>query len=225
VPNGCITVPAVSGCCDPSGYRRVFREKDAKRAVRSFEKKGLDATAGPMVRALTERGLEGKTLLEVGAGAGLAQVALLEAGVATSVAYDISAGYVDVAQALLHGRGLEDRVTWHTGDYLDATDQGPADVVFLNRVVCCYPDMPSLVDRVAGHSKSYLAMAYPRNRLLSRIALRLANAFLWIRRVPFRVYVHDTDEIQRRVGTAGLEPVASGDTRVWHWQVWERPAA
>lgn len=212
----------MAGCCDPSGYRRVFSSAQAAKAVRNFERKGLDGTAAPMIAALQEHGIPGSTLLEVGAGPATALVTLLEAGVARAVAYDISPSYEKVAGALLQGRGLLDRVEWRTGDYLASDDRRDADVVFLNRVVCCYPEMAPLVDAVAARTGRLLALSYPRRRWYTRAAIHVMNGYLALRRVPFRVFVHDPRQIAERVSAAGLHPVASGGTRTWEWRVWGR---
>jgi len=224
MPSGCTggIVAVMSGCCDPSGYGRVFNAEQAARAVRNFERKGLDGTARPMVAALRSRGFTGATLLEVGAGPGTGLVTLLEAGAAGAVAYDISPSYAEIAGALLAGRGLSDRVEWHTGDYLASGDTRDADVVFLNRVVCCYPDMAPLVDAAAAHTRRLLALAYPRNRWFVRAGVKVINVFLRLRRVAFRVFVHDPGAIDQRVAAAGLEEVASGATATWQWKVWKR---
>jgi len=83
-----VASPAMAGCCDPSGYRRVFSSAQAAKAVRAFERKGLDGTAGPMIAALEARSISGSTLLEVGAGPATALVTLLEAGVARRLELD-----------------------------------------------------------------------------------------------------------------------------------------
>jgi 2-polyprenyl-3-methyl-5-hydroxy-6-metoxy-1,4-benzoquinol methylase len=215
----------MAGCCDTSGYGQVFNEREARRALRSFRRRGLDSTAGPMVGALAARGIEGATVLEVGAGIGTAQVALLKSGAARSVAYDLSPAYEQVSAELLTEHGVADRVEWHTGDFLangDGIDR--ADVVFLNRVVCCYPHMAEMVDAAAGRARRLLALSYPRDRWWLKAGLWVINGFLRLRRTSFRVFVHDTDDIARRVEVAGLSRVASGSGVAWEWHVWERPA-
>ncbi|MBI5157037.1 MAG: class I SAM-dependent methyltransferase [Acidimicrobiia bacterium] len=213
----------MSGCCDPRGYRQVFNAAQAAKAVRAFEQKGLDGTARPMIAALRAEGFDGATVLEVGAGPATALVTLLEAGAGRAVAYDISPSYERVAGALLQGRGLTNRVEWHTGDYLASGDDRPAEVVFLNRVVCCYPDI-ALVGVVADRASRLLALSYPRRRWYTRSAIRMINGYLWLRRVPFRVFVHDPGAIARNVIAAGFEEVAGGASTVWEWKVWRRAA-
>lgn len=213
----------MSGCCDPRGYRQVFNAEQAAKAVRAFERKGLDGTARPMIQALRAEGLQGATVLEVGAGPGTALVTMLEAGAGQAVAYDISPSYQSVAGALFQGRGLADRVEWHTGDYLASGDQRRADTVFLNRVVCCYPDA-ALAGVVAVRASRLLALSYPRRRWYTRAGVRVINGYLRLRRVPFRVFVHDPEAITRSVVAAGFEEVAIGGSAVWEWKVWRRAA-
>ena len=210
------------GCCDPSGYRRVFSADQATKAVRAFERKGLDGTAGAMIVALRAEGIDGATVLEVGAGPGTALVTLLEAGASHAVAFDISPSYEKVAGALLQGRGLADRVEWHTGDYLAALDVRPADIVFANRVVCCYPDLVPLVNALADRARRLVALSYPRKRWFTRSGVRMLNGYLRLRRVPFRVFAHDPMVIAGEVVAAGFESIASGGGGTWIWQVWRR---
>jgi len=47
-----------------------------------------------------------------------------------------------------------------------------ADVVILNRVVCCYADYASLSSAAASHARSLLVMSYPTPNPLTRLSLR-----------------------------------------------------
>jgi len=213
------------GCCDPSGYRQVFNSKEARRAARAYRRKGLDSTAGPMVDALRKRGIEGASILEVGAGVGSAQIELIEAGASGGVAYDLSPAHQRIGSELLAEHQLADRVEWRLADFVADGDAPSADLVFLNRVVCCYPDMTGMVDAATTSARRLLAMAYPRDRWWVRFGIATLNGFFRIVRTSFRVFVHPTTEIARRTADAGLEEVASGRTMIWEWHVWERLTA
>jgi len=215
----------MASCCDPSGYRQVFNSREARRAARAYRRKGLDSTARPMVRALRERGLDGASVLEVGAGVGAAQVELLQAGAGRGFAYDLSPAHRQVGEELLEAHGLADRVEWRTADFVADPAASPADVVFLNRVVCCYPDMPGMVDAASIRAGRLLAMSYPRDRWWVRFGIRALNGFMRVMRTTFRVFVHPTDEIYRRTTATGLTEIASGRTLLWEWHVWERAPA
>jgi hypothetical protein len=212
-------------CCDPSGYRQVFNSKEARRAARAYRRRGLDSTARPMVDALRDKGIDGASVLEVGAGVGSAQIELIKAGASRGIAYDLSAAYERVGHQLLEENALAGRVEWRTSDFVADEDAPAADLVFLNRVVCCYPDMPGMVDAASARAGRLLAMSYPRDRWWVKLGIRSLNLFLRVVRTTFRVFVHPTGEIARRTQASGLREVASGRTFLWEWHVWERQAA
>lgn len=204
----------------------MFNSAVARRYVDTFGRKGLDSTAGPMVAALADRGMAGLSVLEVGAGSGTALVSLVEAGAATAVGVDLSAAYEPVARSLFEQRGTADATRWVTGDFLEvAPDLGIADVVFANRVVCCYPEMEGMVTLASGKARRYLALSFPRDRWIFRTGSALINLWMRIRRVPFRTYLHDPEAIVQRVESSGFREVDRGSTMSWHWVVWERGAA
>ena len=45
-----------------------------------------------------------------------------------------------------------------------ALEVAAADIVILNRVVCCYPDMPKLVGAAADHTREVLVLSFPKER-------------------------------------------------------------
>ena len=215
----------MAGCCDTSGYRGAFNTKSAQRAARSFLERGLDSTAGPMIDALRDQGVTDASVLEIGAGSGGALVTLFELGATSATAFDIAPAYERSARTLMETRAIEAPLEWHTADFVAVADEvGASDVVLLNRVVCCYPDMPALVDAAGSKTDRLLAMSFPRDRWLARTFVRLLNGWLRFRRNSFRVFVHDPDDIRRRIEAMGLEQVAAGTTPGWHWMVWERTA-
>lgn len=176
-----------------------------------------------MVDVLQEQGLDRATILEVGAGSATAIVTMLESGASHAVAVDISPNYEKTARAFLEARGLGDSVDWYTGDFVAMADELPSsDVVFLNRVVCCYPDMPRLLDEAGGHARRFIAVSYPRTNPVSRFVTWGLNVWFRMHRNSFRTFVHSPDEISARLTGAGFEPVRTGTTPIWHWGVWRR---
>lgn len=212
----------MAGCCDPSGYPGAFNRTTAENSVKSFEKKGLDSTASPMVEALRAH-LAGSTVLEVGAGSGTAIATMLEAGADRAVAVDLSPNYEATARRFLASRDLEDSVEWHTGDFVSIGNDLPGvDVVFSNRVVCCYPDMAAMIDTTTGATRRFAAVSYPRRNLPSRFVTWAINQWMRVNGNSFRTFVHDPEAISARMTDAGFTPVETGSTAIWHWGVWER---
>jgi hypothetical protein len=213
----------MADCCDPRSYGQVFGEKTERNDADRFRREGLGRLARAVTGAVIERGIGGWTMLEVGGGAGGTVVTMLEAGVARATVYDLSPAAEEVAAELIAEHGLTDRVAWHTGDFLQSAHRTAThDLVLLNRVLCCYPDMPHLVDAVAGRATRVLALSFPRTRTLNRIGAWCINALLRIRSSAFRVFIHDAAAIVARVEAAGFREIASGRFPVWEWHVWEK---
>ena len=75
-----------------------------------------------------------------------------------------------------------------------------ADIVVLNRVVCCYPDMPGLVATAADHSQAMLLMTFPKRRRWTRLLVSALNLGLGLSRREFHVFVHRPEDRGSRRG-------------------------
>src|SRR5919202_4800027 len=105
-------------CCIPAGYRKVFGERTARRDARKYRRRGLDGASRHVVGFLTDRGVEGDSVLEVGGGVGAIQLELLKAGAERAVDVELSPEYEPVAAELLHEARLEGRVERRLGDFV-----------------------------------------------------------------------------------------------------------
>src|SRR2546421_9976153 len=115
-----------------------------------------------MVDFLKSQGVEGRTVLEVGGGIGAVQIELLKAGAARAVSIELTPTYEDVAARLLSDAGLTDRVERKVTDFAQAASQVEgADVVIMNRVMCCYPDMPRLAGAAPDDAARLVVLSYP----------------------------------------------------------------
>ena len=88
-------------------------------------------------------------------------------------------------------RGIEERTQFRIADVLEQPESvEPADIVVMNRVVCCSPDGVALAGQAARLARRSLVLSFPRDVIWMRIGLGLMNAGLRIARRPFRVFVH-----------------------------------
>jgi magnesium-protoporphyrin O-methyltransferase len=213
----------VARCCTPAGYRKIFGEKTARRDVRKYRRRGLDRAAGLIVDFLTDRGVGGDEVLEVGGGAGAIQVELLKAGAARSTNVELSPEYEPFAAELLREEGFEGRVDRRLGDFVREADEiEPADDVVLHRVVCCYPDPQALVGTAADKARRRLVLSFPPDRLVFRLGSAFLNALLAVRRTEFRSFVHPVPRILGAARAGGLEPVFEARTPLWRIVGFER---
>jgi 2-polyprenyl-3-methyl-5-hydroxy-6-metoxy-1,4-benzoquinol methylase len=189
----------LSDCCTPKGYSQMFSARGARAQARSYRRNGLDGTSRQIVQLLKEHGVEGLTLLEVGGGIGAIQIELLKAGLTRAVSVELTPTYEEIAAELLREAGFEDRVERKVMDFANAgAEIEAADIVVMNRVICCYPDLPRLAGAAADHARGLLVMSFPKERWWTRVLVSMANVGMGIARREFRIFVHPLAQI---VGT------------------------
>lgn len=208
--------------CDAT--ETIFGEKKARRDLRRYRRKGPRGATRVLVEALEAEGIEGMTVLDIGGGIGTIQHELLAAGASEATGVEASAAYLETAREEAERRGYGGRASHRHGDFVQlAPSIEPADVVTLDRVVCCYPDMPALVGLSAERARKLYGLVYPRDASLIRFGVSLVNRLLRIARKPFRAYVHPPDAMDAVVRERGLEPRFHRDQGpVWHVAVYAR---
>ena len=176
-----------------------------------------------LLDALRLAGVRDATVLDVGGGVGVIHHELLDAGAASAVHVDAASHYLDAARAEAERRGHADRVAFRYGDFVAVAPSLPAaDVVTLDRVLCCYHDMGALVAASASHAARLYGLVYPRDHVLVRLGAPLINLVMRLRRSSFRVFVHPTPEVDRAVRDAGLAPRWRATTLFWQVVVYGR---
>lgn len=215
----------MGGCCRPGDLDDVFDAKNARKQARSYAQKGLGGTARQIVAVIRERVAPGYTLLEVGGGIGAIPLELLGAGGAASASnVELATTYESVAAELLRERGLEGRATRRIGDFVSEAASVPsADVVVLERVVCCYPDADRLVGAAAAHARHLLVLTFPVDRWWIRLGLASANLLLRLRGSTFRAFAHRTRRVVAAAEREGLRPSAHRRGVIWQVVALERP--
>ena len=206
----------MSDCCSPKGYRWIFSERSARADAKRYRRKGLDSTSRRIVDFLKEQGVEGRTVLEVGGGIGAIQIELLKAGASRAVSVELTPTYEDVAADLLRENGLADRVERTVMDFAETAGRvSSADIVILNRVICCYPDMPRLTGAAADHARQLLVMSFPRRTWWLRMGLGMGNAILLLLRREFHIFLHPPTKIISASRQHGLEQVLDEQGVMW----------
>jgi len=197
----------------------------ARSEARRYRRRGLDATSRRIVEFVTAQGVEGRTVLEVGGGIGAIQIELLKAGAARARSVELTPTYEEVATGLLREHGLEGKVERSVLDFAMGADAvEPADIVIMNRVVCCYPDMPLLTGTGADHARELFVLSYPRRSWWIRLALGFANLMLWLTRRQFKVFVHPPARILATSEDHGLRTVLNERGLLWTVAALRRPS-
>ena len=207
-------------CCRQD-FERLFDEREAARDLRAWEEDGLPDSTAELIDALRAEVVEGATVLDVGAGIGMVHLELLTAGAAFALDVDLSRAYLAVARQEAERRGLAERITYRYGDLVDeASALPPADVVALDRVICCYPDLRALLAAAVISRPRVIGMVHPSDSWWMRASMSLFNAASRLLRRGHFFYAHRRSEIDRLLGGQGYALRHHGGSRVWRVSVY-----
>jgi SAM-dependent methyltransferase len=213
------------GCCSAfeSAADRQFNQRKVAQELKRYREKGPGPTTRLLADGIAQSGALSGTVLDVGSGIGALTLALLERGAANAIAVDASTSYVDVAREEAGRRGQTDAIQFVHADFVERASQLPsANVVALDRVVCCYPSWEQLLDAALGHAERCLALSYPRDAWYVRLGMTLENGQRWLARNSFRTFVHPISKIEQTIRGAGFELSSRRETWMWSVDVYLR---
>jgi magnesium-protoporphyrin O-methyltransferase len=212
-------------CCRPD-YDVVFDDRTARRELEAYRRKGAVGTTRDLVDAMREAGVRGASVLDIGGGIGVVGAELLASGAARLVDVDASAPYLAAARSEIERRGFGDRATFRRGDFVElAGEIDDADVVTLDRVICCYGDWVALVDRSVARSRRLYGLVFPRDRWVTRVMVGAGNLGLRLFRRRFRFYIHPERAVDARIRAAGFEPIHHHRGLAWQTVLYRRTPA
>jgi hypothetical protein len=215
----------MSGCCARHGQEELFGEKTAARDARRYRSRGPDAMARSLARRASARGIAGATVAEIGGGIGQVLLELVKAGAARGEVVELVPSYEPHVRALARDAGVADRVSFRTADLVANPAAGePADVVVLNKVVCCTPDGVELAGIAASLARRTLVLSHPRETWWVRAGIATANVLLRLRGRRFRVFVHPARALEAAVEAHGLARASERAGPLFRIAAFERSA-
>ena len=210
-------------CCEITDS--AFSENEARSQLRNYRKKGPPKQTQFILDAIRSLKLKNADLLDIGGGVGVIHHELLEDVASSATHVDASSAYLKEAKAEAARRGHSERVTFIHADFTEVESDLPrADIVTLDRVVCCYPDFRRLLDAASRHSQRAIALTYPREAWYLRMAWPVMNFFQRLRRDPFRVFLHPISEMDSLLEAEGFKRVVVHDLLVWEMALYQRAA-
>jgi magnesium-protoporphyrin O-methyltransferase len=109
-------------------------------------------------------------------------------------------------------------VRYYHGNFVNlASDVYPADIVTLDRVICCYHDMQKLVALSSEKAKRLYGVVYPMDTRWVTFRVFMENLYWRLRGNPYRAFVHSTADVDAVVRGNGLQ--LQFYRRVRNWQV------
>ena len=190
----------MSCCRHCQGLDSLFDDKTAQKELKAYRKKGPSKTTQMLVDALKKENVAGMSLLDIGGGVGAIQHELLNAGVGSSTHVDASVSYLEASRQEAERLGHTDNAAYAFGNFVDlAPEIQPADIVTLDRVICCYPDTWWM-----------------------KLGMAAINFGSWLLRKPYRFFVHPTASVNAIVNNIGLKQITRQKTFIWQVAVYKR---
>jgi magnesium-protoporphyrin O-methyltransferase len=179
--------------------------------------------ARSLARRAAARGVEGTTVLEIGGGIGQVVLELLRAGAASGEVVELVPDYEPYVRALAREAAVADRISFRTADLVaDPAAGRPADLVVLNKVVCCTPDGVELAGIAAALARRTLVLSYPRDVWWARIVIRVVNLVFRVGRRRFRAFLHPPEALEAAIEAHGLERASGRDGPLFRVAAFER---
>ena len=214
---------------EPEPERCCFDDWVDHWTTQATKKPTAAKVTASLLDAITEAGVTDRTVLDVGCGIGDLAIEVVARGAASGTGYDLSPKAIDEARKLATSRGVGDRMRFEVGDGAKL-ELPAADIVVINRVVCCYPDTQNLLEHTLGAARSVFAITAPVSNgatgSFNRLWSRLSNVGYGLRPKKyggFRTFIHDLDRIDERIRAAGFRRVRHEQRRVvWNLAVYTR---
>ncbi len=205
----------MSDCC-ATRYDDKFDLERAQTELEEYLRTGIKKSSRPLMNLLQKLPLEGKTLLDIGGGIGSIDFELFKRGLTQTTYIDISRAYTDTFIAEAKRRNIMDNCRVIKGDFpILAPLINRADLVVLDKVICCYDDYVDLVSSSIGKADKWYAYTIPRDNWWVKVGQKFDGWARSFRGDRFRTYIHPVRKIERLIQKAGFKKIDQRFQREW----------
>ena len=211
-------------CCQCQGIETLFNQNRVERELKKYRKKGPGKPTRILLEAIqTVAGVKGLSLLDIGGGFGAIQSELFKSNLSRATEVEGSSAYLLAAKEEAEQQGYLDKVNFIQGDFVEMVKEiSTADIVTLDKVICCYPDLQKLVGLSSQKAGKIYGVIYPVDTWWMKFGVRIPNFFFKIKHNPFRLYVHPTQAIEALIRKSGLKRKFYCKLFMWHVAVYQR---
>jgi hypothetical protein len=205
------------------GFDVQFGAAKADADLDAYRRAGPKPMTRRLLDAIRELRGDSRTLLDIGSGVGVIAHELVAKEMQSATLVDLSGEYLTRALSESARRGTSDRVTVLEGDVVAIASTVPtADVVTLDRVICCYADLQPLIAASASRARRLYGVTYPRNTWWVRMTTAFVNANRRRRGRLFRTYLFPVRDIDAAIEQQGFTRRRRRRGLVWEMALWER---
>jgi len=213
-------------CAHCIGAENIFNKKEALKNLKRYYKKGPNNTTMRLLNALEQEDMKGLSLLDIGGGIGVIQIELLKKGVLQSTDVDASQAYITTARQLAKQENLDKKTRHIYADFIDChKDIDKHDIVTLEKVVCCYPQVEDLIHHSTAKAGKYYGLVYPLDGAVARVVNKIAHLYFKITRNPFRTQIHSEKMMDTLILQNGFQRIYYSKIFPWKIALYKRVAA
>jgi tRNA1(Val) A37 N6-methylase TrmN6 len=215
----------VSSCCSSfacaAGHQ--FNPDKVAKELRRYRRKGPGRTTRLLVEGIVQSAESIGDVLDVGGGFGGLTLALLDRGATGAVVVDASEPYITAAREEAARAGRSDRIQFVHADFVEAAPSVPAaNVVALDRVICCYPSYEPMLDLALARAGRSLAISYPRDAWYVRLGMAVENLQRRLSGNSFRTFVHPVSQLEALIRRTGFTLASRRQTWMWSADVYTK---
>lgn len=199
-------------CCETSGQRKM-NTRISRKARRE------------LIQGLTDLGLQGRSVLEIGSGPGDLTRKLVQLGAAKALGIDLAEKTLEEARERAAQEQLSDKIEYRLGNGAKHSFEHH-DIVVLDKVICCYPDWSELVDNTSSVAQLAYGFVIPRSQGLSAFVVRafiaIGSLGLRLKKCGFTPHVHDFSKIDAHLIERGFRRTHLSVGPIWMTAVYAR---
>lgn len=214
-------------CCAECStvYNRTFNAKMATRDMNRYKKRGPSNSTKKLLKAIfhgSGKASISKSLIDIGGGIGAIGLESAANGIESITCIDVSSEYQAAAESEVVKQGLENKFTFYTGDLVELSNKiNPADIVTLDKSICCYQGYASLVETSVSMAQKVLGIVIPRDVWWVIWINAIGNLFRKLKGDPFRTFVHPIAKIRNIITENGFTELDSQRSREWQILVFQ----
>ena len=183
-----------------------------------YKSKGLTASSQVLLDFISQDGLVGKTVLDIGCGTGFFALETLRHGASSCIGVDLSSTAIHEANEFAKESGFQDRAKFEVANGALARPRS-SNVVVMDKVICCYPDPGALLKTASESSRELLGLVIPRDQGLMKPVMRCGTALInlveRLRKSGFRMYLHPLASIDKLLVENGFQQANKATSRFW----------
>lgn len=217
-----LKLKTMSNCCTGS-YCQKFSAERAENEMSDYIRNGINQNYNPLIEEVKKLPVNGKSVLDIGAGIGLNIIELMKEGVKKATYVDISNEFANKFKKTIAKTRLSNDTSIIVGDFVKMHSSIlSSDLVILDKSICCYEDYVSLVKLSIDKTRQWYAYTIPIDNWYGKLIYRYKALKKRIKGDDFKTFLHPTKSIEQYIEGKRFKKINQQVTNEWLTVLYER---